>query len=248
MIDPLPLLQLERVHRRLGGREVVHDVGLTLARGQVLGLLGVNGAGKSTTLAMMAGAQQPDRGRVCIEGQDLAENPRLTGRAVGWLPERAPLWPELTVREHLDAHARLRGLRGASVRKRRDELLERLQLDGQARRLVAVLSQGQRQRVGLACALLHEPALLVLDEPGNGLDPLQAAMLRQLIRERAAAGCAVVLSTHLLPEVTAVCDRVAIMHEGRLRHAAPLSAAGELEQAFMRIATRPADAAGERAA
>jgi len=248
VIDPPPLLQLEHVHRRLGGREVVRDVDLTLARGQVLGLLGVNGAGKSTTLAMIAGAQQPDRGRVCIEGCDLADHPHLTGRAVGWLPERAPLWPELTVREHLDAHARLRGLRGAGVGKRRDDLLQRLQLDGEARRLVAVLSQGQRQRVGLACALLHEPALLVLDEPGNGLDPLQAALLRELIRERAAAGCGVVLSTHLLPEVTAVCDRVAILHEGRLRHAAALSAAGELEQVFMRIATRRADEAGERAA
>jgi len=248
VIDPPALLQLEHVHRRLGGREVVRDVGLALQRGQVLGLLGVNGAGKSTTLAMIAGAQQPDLGRVCIEGHDLAEHPGLTGRAVGWLPERAPLWPELTVREHLDVHARLRGLRGAAVRQRRDGLLERLQLSDQARRLVAVLSQGQRQRVGLACALLHEPALLVLDEPGNGLDPLQAALLRELIRERAAAGCGVVLSTHLLPEVTAVCDRVAILHEGRLRHDAALTAAGELEQAFMRIATRRAEADGERAA
>ena len=169
----------------------------------------------------MAGAQRPDRGAVCARGRDLAEQPRRARRAIGWLPERAPLWPELDVREHLDAHALLRGLRGAAVRKRRDALLERLQLEREARRLVAVLSQGQRQRVGLACALLHEPALLVLDEPGNGLDPLQAAQLRELIRERAAAGCGVVLSTHLLPEVTAVCDRVAIMHEGRLRHDAP---------------------------
>ena len=248
VIDPSPLLQLQRVSRRLGGRDVVRDVDLTLARGQVLGLLGVNGAGKSTTLAMMAGAQWPDRGAVYVEGRELANEPRRAGRAIGWLPERAPLWPELTVREHLDAHAMLHGLRGAAVRKRRDTLLERLQLASEARRLVAVLSQGQRQRVGLACALLHEPALLVLDEPGNGLDPLQAGQLRELIRERAAAGCGVVLSTHLLPEVTAVCDRVAIMHEGRLRHDAPMAVAGELEQAFMRIATRHADPSGERAA
>jgi ABC-2 type transport system ATP-binding protein len=218
-----PLLQLECVSRRLGGRAVVQALDLTLQRGQVLGLLGVNGAGKSTTLAMMAAAQRPDAGRVCIDGTDLAGHPDLARTRIGWLPERAPLWPDLNVNEHLDVVARLRGLRGADLRRRRGALLERLGLEREARRLVGVLSQGQRQRVGLACALLHEPALLVLDEPGNGLDPLQAAQLRDLIRERAEAGCGVVLSTHLLPEVTAVCDRVAILHEGRLRHDAPLS-------------------------
>ncbi len=222
MIDPAPLLQLQRASRRLGGREVVRDIDLTLSPGQVLGLLGVNGAGKSTTLAMMAGAQRPDRGCVCIEGVDLAEQPQRARSHIGWLPERAPLWPELSVVEHLDAVARLRGMRGAAARSRRDELLERLQLQAEAKRLVAVLSQGQRQRVGLACALLHAPPLLILDEPGNGLDPLQAAQLRELVRERAADGCGVVLSTHLLPEVTAVCDRVAILHEGCLRHEGPL--------------------------
>jgi len=221
-----PLLQLENVSRRLGGRAVVQALDLTLQRGQVLGLLGVNGAGKSTTLAMMAAAQQPDAGRVCIDGLDLAGHPQRARSHIGWLPERAPLWPDLNVNEHLDAAARLRGLRGADVRKRREALLERLGLQREARRLVGVLSQGQRQRVGLACALLHQPPLLVLDEPGNGLDPLQAAQLRELIRERAEAGCGVVLSTHLLPEVTAVCDRVAILHEGRLHHDAPLASGG----------------------
>ena len=218
-----PLLQLENVSRRLGGRAVVQALDLTLRHGQVLGLLGVNGAGKSTTLAMMAAAQQPDAGRVRIEGADLAEHPQLARTRIGWLPERAPLWPDLNVNEHLDAVARLRGMRGAQLRSRRTQVLESLGLEREARRLVGVLSQGQRQRVGLACALLHEPPLLVLDEPGNGLDPLQAAHLRELIRERAGAGCGVVLSTHLLPEVTAVCDRVAILHDGRLRHDTPLS-------------------------
>ncbi|GAB3033055.1 ABC transporter ATP-binding protein [Oleiagrimonas citrea] len=240
MNDPSPLLQLECVSRRLGGRDVVRELNLTLARGQVLGLLGVNGAGKSTTLAMMAGAQRPDRGRVRLQGTDLAEEYQCARGGVGWLPERAPLWPELTVVEHLDATARLRGLRGAAVRKRRDSLLERLQLTREARRLVAVLSQGQRQRVGLACALLHEPPLLVLDEPGNGLDPLQAAQLRELIRERADAGSGVVLSTHLLPEVTAVCDRVAILHEGVLRHDAPLHSG---QERLLLTLAQPVDAA-----
>jgi ABC-2 type transport system ATP-binding protein len=220
--ETAPLLQMDHVSRSLGGHEVVSELVLGLQRGQVLGLLGVNGAGKSTTLAMISGALRPDRGQVRINGVDLYEQPSLARAAVGWLPERAPLWAELTVIEHLQASARLRGLDRQTLRKRVDGLLERLQLASMSRRLVGVLSQGQRQRVGLACALLHEPPLLVLDEPGNGLDPVQSAQLRELIRERAASGCGVILSTHLLPEVTAICDRVAILHQGLLRHDAPL--------------------------
>lgn len=239
-----PLLVLDRVSRLRAGRAAVSELSLDVHRGEVLGLLGVNGAGKSTTLAMLAGALAPSRGRIALDGVDLGEDPRRGGRLIGWLPERAPLWPELTVGEHLQASARLHGLRGVALREACASALERLQLTDLRRRLAGVLSQGQRQRLGLACALVHDPALLVLDEPGNGLDPVQAAALRALIRERAAAGCGVILSTHLLPEVTAVCDRVVILHEGRLRHDGPVDAAGEaLERTFMAIATTPAPAA-----
>lgn len=221
----IPLLELEHVCRRRHGRPVVHDLNLTLQRGQVLGLLGINGAGKSTTLAMLAGALRPSSGRILLEGADFAEHPEQGRRLIGWLPERAPLWPELTVTEHLSARARLHGLRGKALRTACSDMLERLQLGTLHRRLAAALSQGQRQRLGLACALVHQPPLLILDEPGNGLDPVQAADLRQLIRAHADAGGAVVLSTHLLPEVTAMCDRAAILHEGLLRHNATLDAA-----------------------
>jgi ABC-2 type transport system ATP-binding protein len=230
--DLSTLLQLDCVTRRLAGHAVVRDLTLNLQRGEVLGLLGVNGAGKSTTLAMVAGARRPSSGRVCIDGIDLAEAPEVTRKKLGWLPERAPLWPELTVREHLDACGRLHGLHAAALRAAREQMIERLHLGDQARRLAGVLSQGQRQRLGLACALLHAPPLLVLDEPGNGLDPVQAADLRELIRERAEEGCGVILSTHLLPEVTAVCDRVAILHEGRLRHDAPLR---DIDEGVMQV-------------
>jgi ABC-2 type transport system ATP-binding protein len=234
------LLALDRVSRQRAGRAAVSELSLQVHRGEVLGLLGVNGAGKSTTLAMLAGALAPGSGRIALDGMDPGEDPRRAGRLVGWLPERAPLWPELTVAEHVQASARLHGLRGRAVRGAGDAVLERLQLADLRRRLAGVLSQGQRQRLGLACALVHDPALLVLDEPGNGLDPVQAAALRALIRERAAAGCGVILSTHLLPEVTAVCDRVVILHEGRLRHDGPVDAAGDaLERRFMAIATTP---------
>ncbi len=227
MTEARSLLELDRVGRLRAGRHVVRDLDLTLERGQVLGLLGVNGAGKSTTLAMLAGALRPTRGRILIDGRDLAEEPEQARRLLGWLPENAPLWPELSVAEHLAAHARLHGLRGPARREACTAMLERLQLGPLRKRLARILSQGQRQRLGLACALLHRPPLLVLDEPGNGLDPVQAADLRTLIREHAAGGGAVVLSTHLLPEVTAVCDRAAILHEGRLRHDAPLEAASD---------------------
>jgi ABC-2 type transport system ATP-binding protein len=244
-----PVLQMDRLSRRRAGRLAVQDLSLTLSRGQVLGLLGVNGAGKSTTLSMIAGALRPDGGRIKLNGADFLERPGLARRLIGWLPERAPLWPELTVSEHLDAHGQLRGLRGAALKHARMAIVDRLELQPLARRLAGVLSQGQRQRLGLACALLHQPALLVLDEPANALDPVQVAALRTLIREQAAAGTAVILSTHLLAEVTAVCDRVAILHEGTLRHDGAVHADDHaaLERTFFGIAmhghSQPARAA-----
>lgn len=235
------LLVLDHVGRRLAGREVVQDLCLTLDRGEVLGLLGVNGAGKSTTLAMIAGVLAPSRGAVRIDGRDLAEHPGLARSMVGYLPEQVPLYAELTVREYLDACGRLRGMAAAARRRAIDAVLARLDLGAVARRLCGALSLGLRQRVGLAQALLHEPPLLVLDEPGNGLDPVQTAGLRTLIREL-GRGRAVILSTHLLPEVTAVCDRVAILHEGRLRHDAPLTDGAALERTFLAIAAGAAAA------
>lgn len=244
-----PVLRLNQLSRRRAGRAAVQDLSLELQAGQVMGLLGVNGAGKSTTLSMIAGALKPDSGGIELNGEDFLEHPELARTQIGWLPERAPVWAELSVGEHLDAHGRLRGLAGAALRQARTAIIERLELQPLARRLAGVLSQGQRQRLGLACALLHRPALLVLDEPANALDPVQVAALRALIREQAAAGTAVILSTHLLAEVTAVCDRVAILHEGTLRHDGPVLADDHaaLEKTFFGIAmngsTAPARAA-----
>lgn len=238
MSTPLPLLQIDRLSRQRAGRSAVQELCLSVDRGQVIGLLGVNGAGKSTTLSMIAGALRPDSGTIVLDGQDFLDRPELARQRIGWLPERAPLWQELTVREHLTAHGRLRGLRGVELQRACLNMLDRLELGAMARRLAGVLSQGQRQRLGLACALLHKPALLILDEPGNALDPVQVSALRGWIRDEAARGTAVILSTHLLAEVTAVCDRVAILHEGRLRHDGPVDHgdARTLEQRFFEIA------------
>src|ERR1700761_451659 len=240
MTAPTAVLQLQDISRHRAGRPAVQRLNLSLDSGQVLGLLGINGAGKSTTLSMIAGALTPDDGQIRLNGEDLLERPELARQVIGWLPERAPLWPELTVIEHLEAHGRLRGLASAALCQARDATLERLDLTALSRRLAGVLSQGQRQRLGLACALLHKPKLLVLDEPANALDPVQVSALRTLIREVADEGAAVILSTHLLAEVTAVCDRVAILHEGTLRHDAAIAGTGHeaLERPFFDIALR----------
>lgn len=239
MIDAA-LLNVAGVSRRRAGRAAVTDVSFSLNRGEVLGLLGVNGAGKSTTLQMLAGALKPDTGTILLDGRDFVSHPGMARGLVGWLPESAPMWPELNVDEHLQAFATLRGASRRDARTAATRIIERLQLGELRQRLAGVLSQGQRQRLGLACALVHEPALLILDEPANALDPVQVGELRKLIRERSAAGSAVILSTHVLTEVTAVCDRVVILHEGRLRHDAPLGgdAGGKaLETTFFSIAT-----------
>jgi ABC-2 type transport system ATP-binding protein len=234
------LLNVEGISRQRAGRAAVSDLSFRLNRGEVLGLLGVNGAGKSTTLSMLSGALRPDRGRIELDGKDFIAHPGLARDLVGWLPENAPLWPELSVEEHLIAFASLRGAPSKTARRAAQSIIARLQLGDLRRRLAGVLSQGQRQRLGLACALVRDPALIILDEPANALDPVQVGELRKLIRERAAAGAAVILSTHVLAEVLAVCDRVAILHEGKLRHDAPLH--GEeggttLEATFFGIAT-----------
>ena len=236
------LLQLQGVSRRLTGRTIVEDLTLSLDRGCVLGLLGVNGAGKSTTLRMIAGVLAPSAGKVSFDGRDFGEEPALA-RRLGYLPETPPLYAELRVDEYLAFCARLRGMRAADARKAVDRVTERCGLGDMRRRLCGNLSKGYAQRAGIAQAIVHDPDLIVLDEPASGLDPVQAASVRELVRELGRER-AVVLSTHLLHDVTACCARVAILHRGRLRHdgaLTDLAAAGtgsdSLETVFFRIAS-----------
>ena len=229
-----PLLQLRNASRVLTGRRVVADLNLDVDRGSVLGLLGVNGAGKSTTLRLIAGLLAPSSGQVLVAGADLRETP-AAARCLGYLPETAPLYPELRVAEYLAFCARLRGLRGAKVTRAVGRVIDRCGLGDVSRRLLGNLSKGFQQRAGIAQALVHSPELIVLDEPASGLDPLQAVQIRALVRELGAEH-AVVLSTHLLPDVQTCCDRVAILHEGRLRYDGPRQALGDdLEAIFLRI-------------
>ena len=234
------LLQLHGVSRRLGGRVIVDDATFSLDRGCVLGLLGVNGAGKSTTLRMIAGVLAPSAGKVLFDGRDLHEEPALA-RRLGYLPETPPLYAELRVDEYLAFCARLRGMRAADARRAVDHVIERCGLTEVRRRLWGNLSKGLGKRVGIAKAIAPDRDLIVLAEPASGLDPVQAASIRKLVSEL-GRDRAVILSTHLLHDVTACCARVAILHAGRLRHDGALAEltgaqGADLETLFFRIAS-----------
>lgn len=209
------LIRVEHVWRYYAAACALSDVSFEVGRGEVLGFLGPNGAGKSTTMNILTGNLAPSRGRVWINGVDLLDEPKRAKRALGYLPEHPPLYRELTVDEYLQYCARLHGLSGAAMRRALDLAKQRCGLSAAGKRLIGNLSKGYQQRVGLAQALLHEPPVLILDEPTVGLDPLQMREMRALIRELGRER-AVILSSHILPEVQATCDRVTIIHQGRI--------------------------------
>ncbi len=208
------LLQGEELGRRDGPVARLRGLDLELRAGEVTALLGVNGAGKSTALALLSGALRPTRGRVRVLGLDLHRQPRQARRHLGLLPERPPLYPELTVDENLDFAARLRGLDRRQARQARRRVKRQLDLTTFGRRLAGRLSRGMAQRVGIAQALVHEPEVVILDEPTAGLDPAQARELRQLIAGL-GDGRAVLMATHLLQDVEQLCQQVIILREGR---------------------------------
>jgi len=220
------LLVVEGIHRHYGALAAVSDVSFTLERGEVLGLLGPNGAGKSTTMQIITGNLAPNAGRVSVDGHDLLEDPRAAKAQIGYLPERPPLYRELTVHEYLDYCAAINRIARPARRAARDLACERCGLHGVGGRLIGNLSRGYQQRVGLAQAIIHQPPLLVLDEPTIGLDPIQIREIRALIREF-ARDHGIILSSHILPEIQQVCDRVQIIHKGKLVLSDTISGLGE---------------------
>jgi ABC-2 type transport system ATP-binding protein len=198
-----------------GDRVAVDDLGFDLTAGRVTGFVGPNGAGKSTTMQMITGNLAPSEGRVLINGVDLLDEPLRAKAGLGYLPEQPPLYRELTVDEFLTYCARLNRIPGARVRAAVDNARARCGLSDVGRRLIGNLSKGYQQRVGIAQAIIHQPAVVILDEPTVGLDPIQIREIRALIRELSAEH-SVILSTHILPEVQATCDRVQIINQGEL--------------------------------
>ena len=209
------LIVAKGLRKSFGAFEAVRGVDLTVPAGQVLGFLGPNGAGKSTTMRMLTGFLEPTEGSVRLSGIDIAADPIAAKRTFGYLPEGAPAYGDMRVEEFLLFAARSRGYADAEARGRVDAAIDRLHLGPYRKQLVETLSKGYKRRTGLAQAILHDPPILVLDEPTDGLDPNQKHEVRELIR-RLGGERAVVLSTHILEEVEAVCTRAVIINEGRI--------------------------------
>ena len=209
------MIEIRNLTKRFGSLTAVDDVSFDVDRGEVLGFLGPNGAGKSTTMKMVTGFLAPDGGTIRIGGVDVAAEPVAVKRWIGYLPEGAPLYGEMTTRAFLRFIAEIRGLRGAEARRRIESVIDRISLGSVLEMPIDTLSKGFKRRVGLAQAIVHDPHILILDEPTDGLDPNQKHEVRTLIRGMSAEKV-IVLSTHILEEVEAVCTRATIIARGRL--------------------------------
>jgi len=209
------LIKVEELTRYYGAQPAVDNINFEVRRGEVLGFLGPNGAGKSTTMRMITGNLSPSHGRITINGIDILDQPKKAKADIGFLPELPPLYRELTVDEYLQFCARLNRISRDKQTNAIGTAKERCGLSDVGKRLIANLSKGYQQRVGIAQAIIHSPAVVVLDEPTVGLDPIQIREIRHLIRELSNEH-SVILSTHILPEVQATCDRVQIINQGRL--------------------------------
>ncbi|MEQ1837046.1 MAG: ABC transporter ATP-binding protein [Candidatus Nitrotoga sp.] len=208
-------LSAHNLHHHRGQREIIRDVSLELKRGEVLGLLGHNGAGKSTTLQALAGALQIDSGRIEICGFNLKQHAQEAKSRIGFLPEMPPLYQDMRVDDYLIYCARLHRMQPADIAAALIQTKQHCGLQDYGAYIIGTLSKGYQQRVGIAQALIHQPQVIILDEPTVGLDPTQIKEIRMLIRELGDAH-SVILSTHLLSEVENICDRVEILHHGRL--------------------------------
>ncbi|HKY70639.1 MAG TPA: ATP-binding cassette domain-containing protein [Nitrospira sp.] len=209
------MIDVQHITKRYGQHTAIDRVTFSVAKGEVLAFLGPNGAGKTTTMRILTCFMPATEGRALVAGFDCLEQPLEVKRRIGYLPETPPVYQELTVEEYLRFVGRLRGLSGATLSTAMAREVERLGLGSVQHRLIGNLSRGYRQRVGLAQALIHDPPILILDEPTVGLDPKQIIEIRELIKSLAGSH-SVILSTHILPEATAVCQRVVIINGGRI--------------------------------
>jgi gliding motility-associated transport system ATP-binding protein len=232
-------IEIQGLTKRFGPFTAVDGISFRVQSGEVLGFLGPNGAGKSTTMKMVTGFLQPTAGTVSVCGHDIGKQPREAKRVIGYLPEGAPAYPDMTPESFLLFVAAVRGFSGEQARQRVQRVSEQVDLKGVMHQRIETLSKGYKRRVGLAQAILHDPPVLIMDEPTDGLDPNQKHEVRQLIRGM-AKDKVIVLSTHILEEVHAVCTRAIIIARGKLlldATPAELERRGRLEDVFREVTT-----------
>jgi ABC-2 type transport system ATP-binding protein len=242
-----PILEVQGLGKVYGQLRAVSDLSFQVNEGEVVGLVGPNGAGKTSTLRCIAGIIPPTRGQIRIAGRDLLQDPVGAKGALAFLPDEPRLFDYLTVREHLNLVARLYGVKGWE--RKADAILYELELEGKERSLPSELSRGMKQKLSIACGFLHDPRLILLDEPLTGLDPLGIRRMKQSLRIRTESGAAILLSSHLLPLVEELCHRILVIAGGnkvafgsieeiRSRLSGPPGEGGSLEDLFIRITAR----------
>ena len=209
------MIEIKNLTKKFGNTVVLDDLSLEVKRGEILGFLGPNGAGKSTTMKIITSFWSPTTGSVKVDGVDVVRNSSLTRSKIGYLPENVPLYDDMRVYEYLRFVAEVRGIKKDNIMKRLKEVVEDCGLSSVVRKPIDELSKGYRQRVGLAQAIIHEPDILILDEPTTGLDPNQIAEIRELIK-KIGKEKTVIFSTHILSEVSATCDRAIIINKGKI--------------------------------
>ncbi len=244
------VIEVKSLDKRFGPIHAVRGISFSVKNGEVLGFLGPNGAGKSTTMKMITGFLEPTAGTVSVCGYDIQEDPIKVKEKIGYLPEGAPLYGEMTVKKFLEFIADIRGMKGIAKEKRIDEVIQKINLESVRNQTLETLSKGFKRRVGIAHAILHDPDVLIMDEPTDGLDPNQKHEVRTLIKEM-APNKATIISTHILEEVGAVCTRAIIIASGQLLFdgtPAELQAksdTGRLDDVFREITTRFYEEKGE---
>ena len=233
-------LKIDRLTKQFGLKTAVDNVSFIANKGEVLGFLGPNGAGKSTTMKMVVGFLSPTSGTASVCGHDIIRNPLEVKRTVGYLPEGAPAYPDMTPYGFLKFVAAIRGFRGSEKTDRVEHAIKITRIEDVARQPIETLSKGYKRRVGLAQSLIHDPAVLILDEPTDGLDPNQKQVVRDLIKSMASEKC-IVISTHILEEVDAVCTRAMIIASGKVvadgspEELKSQSGAGDLDEVFRKV-------------
>jgi ABC-2 type transport system ATP-binding protein len=234
------MVEVRGLTKYYGEFRAIQNVSFTAQQGEILGLLGPNGAGKTTTMRIVTGFMPASEGTAVVEGFDVSTEAQEARRRIGYLPENPPLYHDMTVSSYLKFVGRIKGVKRSELAGALDRVLEKCFLTDVASRIVGRLSKGYRQRVGLAGALIHNPPVLILDEPTIGLDPRQIIEIRGLIKEL-AADRTVILSTHILPEVSQICSKVVIINEGAVvveKNLRELAQGASLEEVFLRYISK----------